>query len=82
MKDRANAVVQWLLAAEKDPGMIKGAWLLMLESDYVWRRPLQASGWGGGKESWRGEQRPAASSFLLSLPAGGGRQKRRSLKRA
>jgi hypothetical protein len=41
VKDRANAVVQWLMAAEADATMVKGAWLLMLESDYVWRRPLQ-----------------------------------------
>jgi hypothetical protein len=41
VKDRANAVVQWLLAAEKDPEMVKGAWVLMLESDYVFRKPVQ-----------------------------------------
>jgi hypothetical protein len=44
VKDRANAVVQWLLAAERDPTMIKGAWLLMVESDYVWRLPARAPG--------------------------------------
>ncbi|GBF92072.1 hypothetical protein Rsub_04419 [Raphidocelis subcapitata] len=44
VKDRANAVVQWLMAAEGEPSMVKGAWLLMLESDYVWRAPVQAPG--------------------------------------
>lgn len=50
MKDRANAVVQWLMAAEKDPSMIQGAWLLMLESDYVWRKPLQVCSEGAGQK--------------------------------
>jgi len=41
VKDRANAVVQWLMAAEQHPEIIKGAWLLLLESDYVWMKPLE-----------------------------------------
>ncbi|EFJ51470.1 hypothetical protein VOLCADRAFT_103500 [Volvox carteri f. nagariensis] len=40
--DRPNAVKQWLDAAAKEPGMIKGAWILLLECDYVWMRPVQA----------------------------------------
>ncbi|PNH02423.1 hypothetical protein TSOC_011595 [Tetrabaena socialis] len=40
--DRPNAVKQWIDAAAKDPGMIKGAWVLLLECDYVWMRPVQA----------------------------------------
>lgn len=41
VKDRANAVVQWLMAAEQHPQLIQGAWLLLLESDYVWMKPLE-----------------------------------------
>jgi hypothetical protein len=40
--DRPNAVKQWIDAAAKDPSMIKGAWILLLECDYVWMRPVQA----------------------------------------
>ena len=29
-------------AAAKDPSMIKGAWILMIETDYVWHKPVQA----------------------------------------
>jgi hypothetical protein len=45
VKDRANAVVQWLMAAEQQPQLIQGAWLLLLESDYVWMSPLEVRGW-------------------------------------
>eukprot|EP00879_Flechtneria_rotunda_P014651 GHRR01015310.1.p1 GENE.GHRR01015310.1~~GHRR01015310.1.p1 ORF type:complete len:332 (+),score=80.08 GHRR01015310.1:805-1800(+) len=44
VKDRANAVVQWLMAAEQHPEMMQGAWLLLLESDYVWMKPLALPG--------------------------------------
>jgi len=47
VKDRPNAVVQWLMAAEQNPDIIKGAWLLMLESDYVWMKPLEVCGAAG-----------------------------------
>ncbi|KAG2438731.1 hypothetical protein HXX76_005276 [Chlamydomonas incerta] len=40
--DRPNAVAQWIAAAAKEPSMIKGAWILLLECDYVWMRPVQA----------------------------------------
>jgi hypothetical protein len=33
--------MQWLMAAAQHPELIQGAWLLMLESDYVWMRPMQ-----------------------------------------
>ncbi len=46
VKDRANAVMQWIMAVEKEPSMLKGAWLLMLESDYVWVKPMMVSGQG------------------------------------
>lgn len=42
--DRANAVQQWIDAAEKDPSMIKAPWLLLLETDYVWVKPLPDPG--------------------------------------
>ena len=41
--DRANAVKQWCAAADKDPSMIKAPWLLLLETDYVWVKPLRVS---------------------------------------
>jgi hypothetical protein len=58
VKDRPNAVMQWLMAAAQHPELIQGAWLLMLESDYVWMRPLQvghdlhAWAWAGARGSW------------------------------
>lgn len=42
MKDRPNAVVQWLMAVAERPEMLRGAWLLLLESDYLWMAPLKA----------------------------------------
>lgn len=42
--DRANAVQQWIDAAGRDMSMVKGAWLLLLETDYVWIKPLPVSG--------------------------------------
>ena len=54
VSDRGNAVVQFFQAAEKDPGLIKGEWIYMVESDYVFMKPLplpsaesQVWGWGG-----------------------------------
>ncbi|KAF8072854.1 HPAT1 [Scenedesmus sp. PABB004] len=44
VKDRANAVVQWLMAAAEHPELVQGAWLLLLESDYVWMKPLTLPG--------------------------------------
>ena len=46
------------MAAEIDPSMIQGAWLLMLESDYVWRKPVQVGGVAPGAS----ENRPATGS--------------------
>lgn len=48
VKDRPNAVVQFLMAAEQHPELIQGAWLLMLESDYVWMKPMQVRGHAPG----------------------------------
>lgn len=42
--DRANAVQQWIDAAEKDPNMVHAGWLLMLETDYVWVKPYPVPG--------------------------------------
>ncbi len=33
-------VQQWIDAAHKDPSMVKAPWLLLLETDYVWVKPL------------------------------------------
>lgn len=41
MADRANAMQQWINAVEKDPSLQKAPWLLLLETDYVWVKPLQ-----------------------------------------
>lgn len=40
--DRPNAVRQWMSAVDKDPSLLKGAWVLLLECDYVWMKPFQA----------------------------------------
>lgn len=40
-------MVQWLIAAAKDHSLIQGAWLLLLESDYVWHKPLMVRVWWG-----------------------------------
>lgn len=41
--DRPNAIVQWINATKYDASLIQGAWILMLESDYVWMKPLKVS---------------------------------------
>jgi hypothetical protein len=48
-------VQQFFTAAAKDPGMIKGSWIYMIESDYVFMKPLpipseesQVGPWVGG----------------------------------
>jgi len=43
--DRPDAVVQWITAARQDPSMIKGHFLLLLETDYVWDKPLVIPDW-------------------------------------
>ena len=40
VSDRANAVQQFFNAAEEDPEMIKAPWIYMIESDYVFMKPL------------------------------------------
>ncbi|KAG2437347.1 hypothetical protein HXX76_006002 [Chlamydomonas incerta] len=42
--DRANAMQQFIDAAEKDPSLLKAPWLLLLETDYVWMKPLPDPG--------------------------------------
>ncbi|CAD7702596.1 unnamed protein product [Ostreobium quekettii] len=40
--DRPGAVRQFLLAAKTDPALIKAPWLLLIETDYVWAKPIKA----------------------------------------
>lgn len=35
---------QWLTAAQAAPSMIKAPWLLLLEPDHAWVKPLQVRG--------------------------------------
>eukprot|EP01026_Neomeris_dumetosa_P046773 TRINITY_DN39953_c0_g1_i2.p2 TRINITY_DN39953_c0_g1~~TRINITY_DN39953_c0_g1_i2.p2 ORF type:complete len:413 (+),score=57.01 TRINITY_DN39953_c0_g1_i2:43-1281(+) len=44
VSDRPNAVVQFIQAAKKDPSLIKAPWLLLIETDYVWIKPLESPG--------------------------------------
>lgn len=41
VSDRANAVQQFFDAAKADPSLIQAPWLYMIESDYVFMKPLQ-----------------------------------------
>ncbi|KAK9816540.1 hypothetical protein WJX72_001729 [[Myrmecia] bisecta] len=52
VSDRPNAVAQWLRAAEQDPSLIKAPWILMIETDYVWMKPIQAPPAEGPADSW------------------------------
>lgn len=52
VSDRPNAVAQFFKAVSRDPGMIKAPWLLMLEGDYVWMKPLQAPRAETATSSW------------------------------
>jgi hypothetical protein len=38
-----SAIQQFFDAVAKDPSMITGAWVFMLETDYVWMKPMQVS---------------------------------------
>ncbi|KAL4451270.1 hypothetical protein ABPG77_009342 [Micractinium sp. CCAP 211/92] len=40
--DRPNAVRQYLQAAKADPSLIKAPWLYMIETDFVFVKPIQA----------------------------------------
>lgn len=40
VSDRGNAVRQFFDAAAKEPSMIRGEWIYMIESDYVFMKPL------------------------------------------
>lgn len=41
VSDRADAVQQFFDASKKDPSMIKAPWLYMIESDYVFMKPVE-----------------------------------------
>lgn len=41
VSDRADAVQKFFDAAEKDPSMLKAPWLYMIESDYVFMKPVE-----------------------------------------
>lgn len=60
------------MAAAQNPDMIQGAWLLLLESDYAWMKPLEVGTVGtavpgGGKGAAGAETRAAdfQSCFFL-----------------
>lgn len=38
---RPNAVRQFFAAARRDPKLIRAPWLLLIEADYIWSRPIQ-----------------------------------------
>eukprot|EP00873_Tetraselmis_striata_P027120 jgi/Tetstr1/447384/TSEL_034820.t2 len=40
--DRPDAVEQWMKAVDSDPSMVSAPWILMIETDYVWWKPVQA----------------------------------------
>lgn len=40
--DRPGAIRQFIAAAAKDPSLIKAPWLLLIEADYVWKKPVKA----------------------------------------
>ena len=42
MSDRPNAVRQFFEAVKRDPALVAAPWLLMIETDYVWMKPIQA----------------------------------------
>ncbi|KAG1662465.1 hypothetical protein FOA52_009673 [Chlamydomonas sp. UWO 241] len=42
--NRPQAVMQFMRAAGKDPSLLKGAWLLMIEADYVFMQPVRPPG--------------------------------------
>eukprot|EP00197_Chlamydomonas_leiostraca_P009048 CAMPEP_0202871570 /NCGR_PEP_ID=MMETSP1391-20130828/19061_1 /ASSEMBLY_ACC=CAM_ASM_000867 /TAXON_ID=1034604 /ORGANISM="Chlamydomonas leiostraca, Strain SAG 11-49" /LENGTH=409 /DNA_ID=CAMNT_0049552413 /DNA_START=223 /DNA_END=1452 /DNA_ORIENTATION=+ len=42
--NRPDAIKQWFDAAAANESMIQGAWIFMLECDYVWIKPMQPAG--------------------------------------
>lgn len=48
--NRPNAIMQFFRAAAKDRSLIKGAWIMMTECDYVWMKPAKVWRCGPG---WR-----------------------------
>jgi hypothetical protein len=51
VSDRANAVRQFFAAAKADASMLKANWLYMIESDYVFMKPLNLPPAGAGAGS-------------------------------
>jgi hypothetical protein len=41
--DRPNAVQQWIDAVAANPSLLKGAWVFLVECDYVWMKPIVVS---------------------------------------
>lgn len=41
--NRPPAIADFFKYVKENPDYIKGAWILMLECDYVWARPIQVS---------------------------------------
>ena len=53
VSDRANAVRQFFEAAKSDKALIKARWLYMIESDYVFMKPLPPPPQGAGDgQAW------------------------------
>jgi hypothetical protein len=46
--DQPHALQQWLNAVEEEPSLQKAPWILLIETDYIWMRPLQVE--CGGRE--------------------------------
>eukprot|EP00798_Chlamydomonas_sp_ICE-L_P020998 gene20998-27856_t len=42
--NRPNAIAQFFQAVTKNASMLKGAWILMAECDYVWMSPMKVPG--------------------------------------
>jgi hypothetical protein len=38
--NRPNVVMQFMRAAAQDASLVKGAWMLLAESDYLWMQPV------------------------------------------
>lgn len=53
VSDRANAMMQFLKASHSNRNMIKGHWIYMIESDYVFMKPLEIpSTRGAESQAW------------------------------
>lgn len=78
VSDRANAVKQFFQAAKEKPDLIKANWLYMIESDYVFMKPLQSPplkaddtlGWGFPFDYIRPQQRASEMQKLFPKEMG------------